>query len=251
MISSFGVQVFTVRDFMQTEEQIRESFHKIKAMGYDEIQTAGCAIPYETYAKLAQEAGLTICGTHDNFERMLQDPALAMAQHRLLGTTNMGTGGWFEENTVSNMLAYIEKANRLIDAIAPHGFTYTYHNHSHEFMKAEDGSCMFDWLLKKLNPAGSSFVLDTYWIQHGGGDVRYWLEKLAGRVKILHLKDMARGPDGPMITEIGNGNLWWEGILKTALDIGVKHFIVEQDHCPGDPFESLQQSMDYLKQFKD
>lgn len=247
MTRSFGVQLFTVRDYMKTEEQIRESFRRIKAMGYDEIQTAGCAIPYADFGRLAKEAGLTICGTHDNFQKMLETPELAMEEHRLLGTTNMGTGGWFEELTVANMQAYIEKANKVVEQVAPHGFTFTYHNHSHEFMKV-DGTCMFDQLLQRLNPEGTSFVLDTYWVQHGGGDVRHWLEKLAGRVDILHLKDMGRGPDGPMITEIGNGNLWWEGILKTAEDTGVRHFVVEQDHCPGDPFDSLQQSIAYLKQ---
>lgn len=251
MISSFGVQLFTIRDTMDTEEHIRESFKKLKAMGYDEVQTAGCAIPYDVFGKIAKEEGLTICGTHDSFDRMVENPQEAMKLHRMLDTTYMGIGGmWYEKTGWEPVDEFIDKANRVIEAISPEGFTFTYHNHSHEFARtggAGDPEIMMDRLIRKLDPR-ANFVLDTYWVQHGGGDVRYWLEKLAGRVDILHLKDMGRDADGPFITEIGNGNLWWEGILKTALDTGVKHFVVEQDTCPGDPFDSLQQSINYLHQ---
>ena len=108
---------------------------------------------------------------------------------------------------------------------------------------------IMDMLMEGLDPQKTSFVLDTYWIQHGGGDIRYWLEKLAGRVDILHLKDMASTGDGPFITEIGNGNIWWEGVIETAIKTGVKYFVVEQDTCPGDPFDSVRKSAEYLKKF--
>ena len=34
-----------------------------------------------------------------------------------------------------------------------------------------------------------NFMPDTYWLQDGGYDVRYFLEKARNRVRILHLKD--------------------------------------------------------------
>ena len=76
-----------------------------------------------------------------------------------------------------------------------------------------------DMLVEGLNPDTTSFVLDTYWVQHGGGEVRHWNEKLEGRVDILHLKDMKRvlgNEKVQRITEIGNGNMSWELILDTA-----------------------------------
>ena len=57
MIKKIGVQLYTIRDYMQTAEDIRASFKKLKAMGYDQGQTAGCAIPYEEYGKIAAEEG--------------------------------------------------------------------------------------------------------------------------------------------------------------------------------------------------
>ncbi|MBE6560610.1 MAG: sugar phosphate isomerase/epimerase [Ruminococcaceae bacterium] len=253
MFKKFGVQLYTIRDFMQTEEDIAASFKKLKALGYDEAQTAGCAIPYADFGRLAKEAGIEIVGTHDKFDVMLSDTALAIENHCALGTTNMGvggpSGGAFE--SVENLKAFIDNANTVAERIAPHGFKFTYHNHSREFSKL-GGEVIMETLVRELDKDKVSFVLDTYWVQNGGGDVRYWLEKLAGRVDILHLKDMAvkPGTNESYYTEIGNGNLYWDGILATAEATGVKHYVVEEDRCPGDPFDSLKMSADFLKKYQ-
>ncbi len=248
MIEKIGLQLFTIRDTMHTEEEIRESFRRIKAMGYDLAQTAGCEIPYADFGRIAAEEGIEICGTHDDFDAMTADPALAMENHRLLGTTNMGIGGYWG-NTVAEVETFIERANKLADAVYPQGFKFTYHHHSAEFRKLENGKTVMDMLIEGLDPVKTSFVADTYWLQHGGRDVRHWLETMAGRVDILHLKDMGFNQDGPFITEIGNGGIWWEGVLETAKKAGVKYFVVEQDTWPGDPFDSIKQSAAYLKRF--
>ncbi len=247
-LNKIGVQLYTIRDFMKTEEDIRVSFDKLKKLGYDEAQTAGCAIPYARFGELAREAGITIVGTHDDFGRMCQDPEGSMNDHALLGTRIMGIGGFFSED-LAEYKKFIAQANQVAANIKARGFKFTYHNHSHEFLRLE-GKLIMDWLLEGLDPDNTGFVLDTYWVQHGGGDVRHWIEKLAGRIDILHLKDMAKSPRGAeqpqYYTEIGNGNLYWEGILEAALRTGVRHFVVEQDTCPGDPFESLKRSSEYL-----
>lgn len=245
-LDKIGVQLYTVRDFIDTEENTKRTFEKIKALGYDEIQLASRKISYEAMGRLAKEAGLTIVGTHDDFWAMYNDPKTAVENHKLLGTNIMGIGGFFQK-TVEEYEQFIERSNTIGRAIAPYGFKFSYHNHSHEFMRFGDKTIM-DLLVEKLDPTCTSFVLDTYWVQHGGGDVRYWIEKLAGRIDILHLKDMKRiDAEAPhLYCEIGNGNLYWEGILETALKTGVKSFIVEQDVCPGDPFDSLKISSDYL-----
>ena len=171
-----------------------------------------------------------------------------MANHRALGTTNMGIGG-FGAESVEAVERFIEQANTVANNVYPHGFKFTYHNHSHEFRLLENGRTAMDMLVEGLDPVKTSFVLDTYWVQHGGGDVRHWIEKLAGRIDILHLKEMGRNDKGPFITEVGNGNIWWEGVLETAEKAGVKHYVVEQDIWPGDPFDSIAQSAAYLKKF--
>lgn len=248
MIDKLGLQLFTIRPTMDTAENIRASFRKMREYGYTVGQTAGCAIPYAEFGKIAAEEGIEICGTHDDFGLMVNNPEQAMENHRLLGTTNMGIGGFGAESAEA-VERFIEQANKVADTIYPHGFKFTYHNHSHEFRILENGRTAMDMLVEGLDPEKTSFVLDTYWVQHGGGDVRHWIEKLAGRIDILHLKEMGRNESGPYITEIGNGNIWWEGVLETAEKAGVKYYVVEQDTWPGDPFDSIQKSAEYMKRF--
>jgi sugar phosphate isomerase/epimerase len=70
---------------------------------------------------------------------------------------------------------------------------------------------------------------------------------MKGRVKILHLKDMKRTPEGPTYAEIGVGNINFNGIIETAKNIGVEYFIVEQDKCDGDPIDSARISCEFLR----
>ena len=244
-IKKLGLQLYTIRDTMNNAENIRESFRRIKALGYDIGQTAGCAIPFAEFGQIAKEEGIEICGTHDSFNHMVDDPKTAMEEHKALGTTNMGIGG-FGAGSIEEVEQFIEKANKLADVIYDYGFKFTYHNHSHEFRRFANGKTAMDMLVEGLDPKKTSFVLDTYWVQHGGGDVRFWIEKLAGRVDILHLKAMGRNDQGPFITEIGNDNMNWAGMLESAEKAGVKYFVVEQDIWPGDPFDSIKQSSEYL-----
>ena len=50
-----------------------------------------------------------------------------------------------------------------------------------------------------------------------------------------------------IMAEVGEGNLDWAGILAAARDAGVVWYIVEQDTCERDPFESLKISIENLK----
>ncbi len=247
MIKKIGLQMWTLRETMNTPEDVRMSFRRMKELGYDGAQTADCHIPYEDYARIAHEEGIEIWGTHDNLDLMINDIEKAIELHKILGTKLMGIGG-FSCDTVEQTKDFIKAANKIGKRISKEGMKFTYHNHSHEFSRFPNGKTPMEMLEEGLDPETTSFVLDTYWVQHGGADIRYWMERLAGRIDLLHLKDMgkSREPDTQFITEIGHGNLWWVGIIETAEKIGVKYYVVEQDETPGDPFESIKFSSEYL-----
>jgi len=250
MIKKIGLQLFSVRENLDTPEKAAETFKKLKELGYDEIQTAGCyGMPYELFYELANNAGLEIVGTHDDFNLMKTDIEKSIENHKKLHTTNMGIGGLWPKD-LKEIEDFISDANKIAKRIAAEGMKFTYHNHSHEFAKLENGKSMIEMLVEGLDPENTSFVLDTYWVQNAGGDVCTWIEKLAGRIDILHLKDRAvvkteTGYDC-VITEVGNGNLDFEKIIATAVKTGVKYFCVEQDNCPVDYIPSMKFSSDYL-----
>ena len=158
---------------------------------------------------------------------------------------------------VEKLNAFIDEFNACAAKYAEHGMKLTYHNHSFEFKKLEDGRTLFDHLVEKFDKENVSFVLDTYWLQHGGKDIREMIELLAGRVDILHIKDMEACRDVrigettvsvPYITEIGSGNLNFKSIIATAEACGVKYFVVEDDRAVEvGSFDAVKKSADYIK----
>ena len=69
----------------------------------------------------------------------------------------------------------------------------------------------------------------------------------------MHVKDYAiRQLEGVIesvpyfFAPVGTGNLNWDGIMKTANEIGIRSFVVEQDMCDGDTFDSIRVSYENL-----
>ena len=251
-MKELGLQLYTIEAFMQTEDNIRESFQKMRSYGYTQAQTAGCSIAYADFGRIAKEEGIRIIGTHDDFDMMVNAFDQALENHKLLGTTNMGIGGK-RYSSLREVETFIDMANLVAKKAAQNGMKFTYHHHSHEFFKWDNGKTTMEMLLEGLDPHNTTFVLDTYWLQHGGADIRYWIEKLAGRVDIIHLKDMKRvlsDSNAQQITEVGNGNLCWDLIIESARRADVKYYVVEQDNgFAVDCFQSIKHSAEYLKQF--
>lgn len=232
---------------MTDEISTEKTLEKLLEMGYSEGQTADVK-DYEGFAKICKKVGFGVCGTHGNFAEFIADPDRAMEIHDMLGTKFIGIGGSGQKyrESLSALYEFIGLANEFAAKVNKYGFKFTYHHHSVEFGKLE-GKRIMDVLVEGLDPVTTSFTLDTYWVQHGGGNILEWMQKLDGRIDILHLKDMGiHEHDKPFITEIGQGNINFDPIVELAEKIGVKHFVVEQDYCPGDPLESMKMSSDYI-----
>ncbi len=259
MIKKLGLQLFTVRDCMGSTEAMDNTFSRLVELGYAEAQTAGGET--EEMAAIAKKNGLTIIGTHFDYNRTLNDPEGTMALHDALGTKNIGMGGLVHEarDSYDGLMSFIEQYNKAAELYAKHGYTLTYHNHSFEFVKIHENKTTMDLMYENFDKR-ITFVLDACWVANAGADVCGWLEKLKGRIDILHLKDIKTeyvGTDeyrwtvANRLCEVGKGNIDWDRVLTTAEAVGVKHYTVEQDNhwAEGDPFKSLQISRDFLDKY--
>ncbi len=253
-MKDFGLQLWSIRDAVKNEADFEVSMKKIADMGYKYVHTAGCEFDEQRFADIVHDNGMTICGTHYNYDKICDDVEGTIKLHRMWGTDTIGIGGMGGLENFDKLKTFVEKYNEMAKIYAAEGFRLSYHNHAAEFEFIDGNKTIMDYLYENLDPENISFVLDTCWVQVGGGDVRHWIEKLEGRLDILHLKDCKRTlydgdwrKQGLTMTEVGNGNLWMEGIIESARKIDVKYYVVEQDSCPGDPFDSMKISADYLK----
>ena len=257
MFNKLGVQLYTIRDYMKDPEFADIAFKKLAEMGYTEAHTASVALDNKLFCELLTKHGISIIGTHYSYTKLLNDYEGTVALHKMWNTTNIGIGGMPTEARASleGLRTFINNFNKAAEEYAKEGFRLTYHNHNFEFLRIDGKKTIMDILYEELDPVNTSFVLDTCWVAAGAGDVCDWMEKLKGRIDILHLKDVYMLKENSYfvarMTEVGNGVLAWDKIMKTAEEIGVKHYVVEQDNFFMDtPFNSLKASADFLEKYR-
>lgn len=247
-MKNIGLQLYTVREHLNSDDEIRALFGQIRNIGYTEIEPFGTIENMETPARIANEMGFDISGTISNF-KAYEDREKTVEFCRRFGIKNLGISA-SEFESADEVERSIEEANNLAEYLDKYGITVLYHNHSHEFRKYENGKTAYEMMADGFDKDKIGFVLDTYWIQHGGGDIRHWIEKLDGRLTTLHMKDMKRVENNAVtFAAVGKGNLWWDGIIAAAEKAGAKHFVVEQDACDRDCIECISDSAQFLKRY--
>lgn len=242
-------QLYTLRDFCKTAEDLKETFKKVKNIGYEAVQVSGIGpIDPVIVKELADNEGLKIVVTHIPYDRIINDFDALVNEHILWECEYIGLGGMPAQyrGSKEGFEAFAKDFSEIARRFRDRGLNFVYHNHKFEFEKY-DGITGMDILFDQTDPEVFDFEIDTYWVQAGGANPTDWVNKMKGRMDVVHLKDMAIVKDNQVFAEIGQGNLNWNSIINACKDIGVKWYCVEQDVCLRDPFESLAISFEYLK----
>ena len=249
-ITQIAAQLYTVRDFCKTAADLAVTARKIRAIGYQAVQlSAHGPIPESEIVRIMAGEGLTICATHEPAPIILDQPERAIATLQMLNCPL--TAYPYPQDLDLTRPDQVAMLARKLDSAGAKfraaGLTLGYHNHEIEFLRLGDGTVL-DYLYAHTAPQNLVGEPDTYWIQYGGGDCVDWCRRLQGRLPFIHLKDYAITPERkPVYCEIGRGTLPFPRIIAEAEESGCRWFIVEQDTCPGDPFDSLMISFNYIK----
>lgn len=241
-----GAQMFTVREFTQTTESLAETLRRIADIGYHTVQiSATCPFEPEWMRDRLTENGLSCVLTHTPVPRLIGETATVAREHAVFGCDRVGLGWYsFDETKGDTYAKFKETFLPVAKALHGAGKLFMYHNHDQEF-KRLDGKLILEYIMEDFPAEILGFTLDTFWVQAGGGDPAQWLEKLAGRIPCIHLKDYAYGRK---MAVVGEGNINFDRVFEKAEAGGTEYLLVEQDDCNGeDPFECLRRSYAYLK----
>jgi len=246
--SVIAAQLYTVREFTRTPADIIETMKKVAEIGYEAVQLSALGeMDSAELREVCDGEGLKICATHTSYQRMRDEPQAVIDLHHTYGCTYAGIGGLPREYRIAEGFAkFAKEASKVAKRLAEGGIKFVYHNHSFELEKFGDRTGL-QILYEDSDPQYFLSELDTYWVQHGGGGPATWIRKLKGRAPCLHLKDMGNQGGKQIMMEVGEGNLDWPTILNAAREAGTEWYIVEQDTCQRDPFESLAISFRNLK----
>lgn len=234
-----GAQLYTVRELLQSEKEMESTLIQIKQIGYDSVQLYNLGSPekIQLCCSLCEKSGLKISGILTDLDWCENNSLFLFDLCQKHNIKDIGVSSGVKD--YESAIKYIPRANNFAKTVSENGYSFSYHNHGHEFIKTSCGKTVMELFIEGFSNY-IYFMPDTYWIHDGGYDIRKFLEETAGRVEILHLKDLKRTESGHTYAEIGNGNLYFEEILKTAKSGGIKKYFVEQDICDGSPLDSLK-----------
>lgn len=239
------LQMYTVRDDAQRD--LAQTLATVAEIGYYGVEVAGYAGKTAAeYQALLDQNGLKAIGAHVGFDQVKNQTAQVIEEAQLFGYSYVIVP-WIGKPYTESAAGYRQLGEELTAAaatLATAGLTLCYHNHAFEFELSENGELGFDLLFASA-PA-VQVELDTFWVKKGGQDIPTYLRKYAGRVPLVHLKDMdAEGGFAP----VGEGTVDYAALFAAAEAGGAQYYIVEQDSCkaPLVPLDSIRISFENLK----
>lgn len=245
-----GAQLFSAREHCKDIDGVRETFKRVKEIGYSVVQISGFGpVDPQAVAEAVKESGLIVGATHMQWKRFQEDLDAVIAEHKMWGCKHPAIGSLpGEYSEAGGIERFVAELTPISQKLAAEGMDFSYHNHNHELVRCGEATWL-ETLYAAASPDVLKAEIDTYWIQAGGGDPAAWIRKYAGRQPILHLKDMTITAEREQrFAPIGSGNLNWDAILAEIDKANVEYMFVEQDNCYGeDVFKCLESSYRFLQ----
>jgi sugar phosphate isomerase/epimerase len=243
-----ALQMYTVRD--DAARDFTGTLKLVAEMGYAGVELAGTGgLTAADLKRSLADLGLEVAGSHVALPQLEGELDAALDYYSELGAKHIACP-WLPEDRRSEE-GYRRLADTLNNAGAKareRGIQLCYHNHDFEF-KEYHGRTGFNILFGATDPELVKVELDTYWVQFAGTDPADLIRRFAGRIPLVHLKDMT-GDESPTFAEVGEGRMDFHAIFQACEESGgVAWYIVEQDKCARPPLESARISLDNLRKW--
>ena len=231
---------------------IEDTFAMIAEAGFKEVE--GVGPQYEDLAKtksLLDAHGMTMPTGHFAPDLIESNPERVLELARALGIKTIIAPYIAAEDRPTTLAGWKEFAGRLAkmsEPVVAAGLDFAWHNHDFELEPVE-GKRPLDVIAAASE--NIMLELDLAWVHVAGEDPVAWLEKYAGRISTVHVKDVA--PEGESADEsgwadVGYGVMNWPAI-KIAMDAaGVSRYVIEHDN-PNDHKRMATRSLATVQAF--
>lgn len=251
MISSVGVQLFTVRK--EANRDLKKTLLRLREAGFSSFEIA--YIPFaEENASIIKSLEIS---DSLSVSSMQVKPSLLIAHEREIASfaheVNCPT------LVVSRlplscilgrdreMTAFADTINQLIETYAEKGLSLAYHHHYWEYVTMDSGETRLSFLLRHCPKL--RFVNDVYWSAKSGKNPPDQIREFGQRLAGIHLRDIedyrAFTKVKTQDCELGKGLLDIPAILSEAERVSCPYLVLEQKMTKH-PFESLSESRRYL-----
>lgn len=227
-----GIQLYTVRDYIQNYDDADKTFEFIKDFGCDTVQISGIGpIEPENVKQLIDKYGFDVCVTHKPFERMINDLTALVEEHKMINCDMIGIGsmpGEYREDA-DKVKEFCRIVNDIGKKMHSMGVHLAYHNHDFEFKPLDNGKNLMDIILEETDPEYFKLIPDVAWLQYSGNDPCEFLEKNVSRIKVVHMKDFTVTDGNRKFVEFGKGLVDFDKVYKVCAELGIPYAVYEQD----------------------
>lgn len=246
-----GVQLYTLRDHIQTADAFDRTLERLARMGVQDVQISGIGqgISAQEQKAILQRHKMRVCVTHQSYDRILNDLPQLIELHQTIGCDALGLGYSPEEvrKTPEDVRAFLKRMEDVAKKLQKHGLGFHYHNHDFEFapLRGSDKS-MMDILLEESDPSLIHLIPDVAWIHFAGCDPVAFLKKNADRVKVVHFKDYVKKADArPKFVSLGQGVVPLQACFDVCREREIPYVMYEQDDSwtKEDPFLATEESL--------
>lgn len=263
-ISKIGIGLFTLRE--QLTADVKATIEHVAKIGYNQVETYyGYPGKYEVKGFWGLEAkdfnillknnNLTCPSGHYNTTEFLSsgDDKILKTHIEVANSvgqkyfvipalpTDIRTNGNLDD--YKRMAAKFNTAGELCKKA---GLKLAYHNHNFEFKDQENGATGYDILLNETDTKLVGFELDIFWAVNAGLNPVDMFKKNPGRYKMFHVKDMDKD-DKSVFAEVGSGRIDFKSIFAESKLAGLDYIFTEQDLIRKEPYQSITESYDYVK----
>lgn len=215
-----AVQMYAVRAL--AKENLKLALETASKIGYEGVEFAGFGdASAEEVASWLKEYNLEAMSAHVAPEIIFDDTENMIKYHKTIGNRRI-VCPWYDLKTKEDVLRLAEKLNAVYPKLKENGMELYYHNHAHEFEKA-DGEYLLDILAEAVPEMKLEF--DVYWVYRGGENPVAYFEKYKDRIDIFHAKD-GIGDKG---TTLHKGAVDLDAVFKFAKEHNMPWAVVESE----------------------
>ena len=173
----------------QEREGHLDAFRAVSEIGYDGIELLGNntnGLSFEDYRKFLQDLKLKVLSSHNLHTE--EDFAFAAD----LGAKYAVIPGCDDLRDREELAKVCEQWNELGRTLQKHGLKFVMHNHGEEFCFLDEearGERIFDFIADHTDPSLIGFELDVGWVVRAGVDPVEVIQKYAGRIPLIHIKE--------------------------------------------------------------
>lgn len=237
-----GVQLYTVRDFMQRD--VENTLRQVAGIGYREVEFAGLFDKEPSKVRgMIDKLGLKSPSSHIPLDRLTKNIQGVVDEVQALGNQYV-VCPWIDaalRTDADSWRRIAASLNRAGESLQRVGLQLAYHNHDFEFQALPSKEIGYDILLAECDPKIVKMEMDLYWITKAGRDPLTYFAKWSGRFPLVHVKDMA---GNGTITNVGKGHIDWPKIFAKRREAGIEHFFVENDDAKS--IDDIRVSYEYL-----